>query len=216
MRTKQEKGICSVPGCGRMEYAHGYCNRHWQQWRNHGKVGRSNRDPNEIISFGEVSIVKMYDPNGNVAAVVAVDTDDVARISGRRWHLDGSGYATSRVNGIYTKMHCLVMGQKGVDHIDGNTFNNRKSNLRVATHQQNTFNCGVRGDSKSGFKGVTYHKATGRWRARIGVNYQQINLGEFDTPEEAALAYNEAAQKYHGEFAFLNNVPAFDQGQVQQ
>lgn len=58
----------------------------------------------------------------------------------------------------------------------------------------------------SGFKGVGFHAKSGKYHARIVVNYKAISLGYHRTAQEAALAYNAAALKYHGEFAKLNQV----------
>lgn len=93
-----------------------------------------------------------------------------------------------------------------VDHINGNGLDNRRSNLRLATRAQNARNRGVNTKSKLGLKGVSYSKDTLKWRAYIMVNKKQIHLGLHNTPEEAAYAYNEAALKYHGDFASLNVI----------
>lgn len=88
------------------------------------------------------------------------------------------------------------------DHRDGNSLNNRRSNLRVATIRQNAQNAKIQKNNKSGFKGVCRDiKCHNRWTARISVNGKYIHLGNFSSPEEAHDAYVEAAQKYFGEFA---------------
>lgn len=87
------------------------------------------------------------------------------------------------------------------DHINGNTLDNRRSNLRVVTRTQNNQNVTIRKHNKSGYKGVSLEKKTGRWVAVIQANNKRIHLGTFDTPEEAYAAYCEAAKKYHGKFA---------------
>jgi hypothetical protein len=93
-----------------------------------------------------------------------------------------------------------------VDHINGNTLDNRKENLRICTQNQNGKNRLLNKNNVSGYKGVTYKKANKLWCAQIVVNYHKMYLGLFTTAEAAALAYNEAAKKYHGEFAKLNEV----------
>jgi|SRR5882724_4046405 len=88
-----------------------------------------------------------------------------------------------------------------VDHKDGNPSNNRWNNLREATHTQNMRNRKPQ-RNVCGYKGVFRKNRT--FRAKITVNYRPIYLGRYKTAEEAALAYNEASKKYHGEFGRQN------------
>lgn len=90
------------------------------------------------------------------------------------------------------------------DHIDGNSTNNQRGNLRVCSRTENAMNLGVRSDNSSGFKGVCWHKATGKWESYISAGKKHIHLGVYHTVEEAAHAYDAAALKYHGPFARLN------------
>jgi hypothetical protein len=97
-----------------------------------------------------------------------------------------------------------------VDHKDQNKANNKIENLRPATKSQNNCNTKLRKDNKSGFCGVHWHKATNTWAAQINVNNQGLHIGLFDDKEKAAIAYNEAAIRLHGEFARLNKVLSTD------
>lgn len=96
----------------------------------------------------------------------------------------------------------LVVGEF-VDHINGDTLDNHRGNLRLVSHSQNCMNRGLRVDNSSGYKGVSWDKKTRKWRARIKVDRKDKTLGYFDTPEEAYTAYCEAAPIYHGEYARL-------------
>ena len=92
-----------------------------------------------------------------------------------------------------------------VDHIDRTApLDNQRSNLRVATRSQNKNNQGSRRGSSSRFKGVTWSKASGKWRAYITPNGKEQHLGYFTDESSAALAYDFAAARLHGEFAVLN------------
>lgn len=93
-----------------------------------------------------------------------------------------------------------------IDHIDGNRENNNIVNLRCATNQENSCNQKKQRKYTSVYKGVSWCKKTNKWRAQIGINYQKIYLGTFETEQEAAVAYNLAAKKHHTSFALLNNV----------
>lgn len=88
-----------------------------------------------------------------------------------------------------------------IDHINGNKTDNRITNLRAATTAQNQYNRGPAKNNSTGFKGVSPIK-NGRFAAQIKANKKWMYLGAFKTPEEASAAYNEAARKYHGQFAF--------------
>jgi hypothetical protein len=114
-------------------------------------------------------------------------------------------------------MHGIIMHRvlgrplaKGemIDHKDQNGLNNLRSNLRIATDTQNKFNRGAQKNNTSGYKGV--HKVNDRWSASIGFQGKTISLGTFDSPLLAAVAYNQAAKEYFGEFAWLNPIDESD------
>lgn len=88
-----------------------------------------------------------------------------------------------------------------IDHEDRNPANNAASNLRVATTAQNHRNTRRPKTNTSGFKGVSWHRARGKWRASISVNNRTKQLGHFDTPEDAHAAYLAAAVALSGPFA---------------
>lgn len=101
-------------------------------------------------------------------------------------------------------MHRLIMNaQKGeqVDHINHDTLDNRKSELRFCSYAQNQYNQGRRSNNTSGCKGVSLHKPSGKWQAQIALNGKTIHLGLFATKEEAYTAYCNAALELHGEFS---------------
>lgn len=99
-------------------------------------------------------------------------------------------------------MHRVIISAPkgvGVDHINKNTLDNRKANLRLANQTQNMRNRGKTVLNKTGFKGV--HIQNGRFKATINAGSGNIHLGYFDTAEKAHAAYSAAALKHHGEFA---------------
>jgi len=143
-----------------------------------------------------------------------VDDDDFDWITKWRWHLNQQGYAVRKVyingrkGGSYrVAMHRVIAGtpeNMHTDHINGDPLDNQKSNLRVCTNKENMKNRKLNSNSSTGYKGVHLHTKLKKWVARIGVDGKRIHLGVYDTPEAAALAYNAAALKYHGEYARLN------------
>ena len=87
-----------------------------------------------------------------------------------------------------------------IDHISGNTLDNRKSNLRRCNRTENNRNRKISKVNTSGYKGVDFCKSNKKYQARIAVDNVRIHLGYFKTPEEAYAAYCEASNKHHGDF----------------
>jgi len=101
-------------------------------------------------------------------------------------------------------MHRLILGaprNKSVDHINGNGLDNRRKNLRLATHSQNMKNRKINKNNTSGYKGVCWNVAAKAWVVYIGVNGEKKYEGMFDSKLKAHQAYVTACQKYHGTYA---------------
>jgi hypothetical protein len=120
-----------------------------------------------------------------------------AHFNGYNWYVvTGAGRTRMR-------MHRLLAGFPpfALDHKNGNGLDNRRRNLRPATCSQNGANCGPQRNNASGFKGVTRHKALGKWQAQITFRGQYRYLGLFANPRLAFAAYRKAAKQLFGEFA---------------
>lgn len=153
--------------------------------------------------------------------IALVDDEDFDKVNKYSWYTNiKSKYATPYA---YRKawlpqekkyaniaMHRFVLDIGGkhlaVDHINGNTLDNRKENLRVSTHAQNMMNTRIRRGKK--YKGVGYFGANKNlkkhWRAYIQVDNKHVSLGYYATEVEAAYAYDKAAKEHFSIYAKLN------------
>ena len=151
--------------------------------------------------------------------VALVDDEDFEYLSQWKWYAskdDHRFYARTSIRVCETgrqatvRMHRHILSLNNskflVDHRDGNGLNNQKSNLRVATPSQNAANKSSIQNGYSKYLGISWHKKIKRWEARISKNNKSHYLGVFKTEIEAAIAYNNAATKLHGEFANLNKI----------
>lgn len=158
----------------------------------------------QLTMFAPIEIQLTKD---HIAVIDPIDAD----LTLLKWfsaeHKHGT-YAIRKPTTGTVRLHRVVMERvlgrplvKGeiVDHIDGNTLNNCRNNLRVCTYSQNHYN--RKKYENSQYKGICYVKRQGKWIAGIKVNRKRIYLGAYETPEEAHEAYKTAALKYAGEFA---------------
>lgn len=146
---------------------------------------------------------------------VQIDDEDWPLVSQYTWCVSKVNatkiYARTnakQVDGTYKTiyLHRLLMGLDVpmVDHKNGDGLDCRRNNMRQATAAQNTANRKKARNNTSGFKGVSWYNRISKWVARIDTDGKTRHIGLFDCPIEAAHAYDEAALRLRGEFAFLN------------
>lgn len=123
----------------------------------------------------------------------------------------GNGYLRVNINGVMMYAHRIAFALHNgympefVDHRDGKRDNNVASNLRDATRTQNNQSKLKRSDGiTSRFIGVSFDLRTSRWRAQLTSAGKRVNIGRFDTQEEAAKAYDFAVLRHNGKFAKTN------------
>ena len=143
---------------------------------------------NKIIDVGDgTCVMELCDSKRECIANTIFSTEDKSKIENRRWRLDGCGYAGD----AEIRLHSIIIGQtkgKEVDHIDGNRLNNTRSNLRLVTRQQNTWN--------KKYVGVHRHSTCDRWVVQIKVDNKTLHLGLFKTKEEALKVRKGAETKF--------------------
>jgi hypothetical protein len=136
-----------------------------------------------------------------------VDDDDFEKVNKYNWCLSKYNHASYALRHDGKKrmlMHRLIMDcpeGKDIDHINGNGLDNRKCNLRICSRSENMMNSGLYETNTSGFRGVHWDKQQMKWRARIHKDGKKINLGRFDSKEEAARVRDAKVKELFGDFA---------------
>lgn len=140
--------------------------------------------------------------------VSIVDDEDYEYLNQWKWCCSSGGYALRTENKKQILMHRRITKadkNKVVDHINKNTLDNRKENLRICTKDENNSYRKMQVNNTSGYRGVRLYKPTGKGHARIGNTTKKgSSLGYFVYKEDAALAYDNEAIKRYGKFAVLN------------
>ena len=137
------------------------------------------------------------------------DLEDYDKINNYCWNFHKNrslAYIEARgENKKNIKLHRLIMNVTDrnilIDHISHNTLDNRKSNLRLCNNSQNSKNRIKLKRNLTGINGVSLRKDTGKYRVRLGVNGKEINIGQYESLDNAIIAREDAEQKYYGEFA---------------
>lgn len=160
--------------------------------------------------MNDLSVIRL---SGKRGGFTIVDNADFPYLNQWRWQQTPKGYIRrcEKRNGVVRAiyMHREIMGAlpgDEVDHEDGCRHDNRRRNLRFCTPSQSSANTSCHHDAGTPFKGVSWHKASGKWMAQMCGDGTRHYLGLFTNPEAAAAAYNDAAQKQWGEYARLNSV----------
>lgn len=149
--------------------------------------------------------VEVYDSNNQM---FVIDLNDLALAQQYTWRVNSKGYAESRGSIMLHRLILNAEPNQQVDHIDRNPANNRRSNLRLCTLQQNLFNRDKLKTNTSGYKGVLKYRD--KWYAQIQKDRKIYRSENFSSKHDAARAYNKMALEYFGEFAYLNIVKESD------
>lgn len=136
-----------------------------------------------------------------------VDDSDFEWLNQWKWHASRKRSKTYACNNQKQTMHRVLLSapqELTVDHINSDSLDNRRKNLRLATMAQNLVNRGMNKNNTSGYKGVTWAKEKCKWKAQLKVSRKNLFLGYYVDRKEAARAYDQAIQQHFGEFAQTN------------
>lgn len=152
----------------------------------------------------ENDITTVYDSNGNS---FIIDTNMIDYVGQMKWYVDKTkGYVKSTTTKIYLHKYLMQNTDGVVDHINRDKADNRISNLRICTTQENNMNRAVSKNNQSGIKGVSYcanRNRPSKYKASIGYDGKKIFLGYYRTKEEAEEVYKQKAIELFGEYAPL-------------
>ena len=215
-------GNCDI--CGRYceniycSYGKHLCSKHYFQYRKHGKFLDNNprtiSDRNEYHICGDITYIDLYNIKCEVIAQVIIDTEDLDKVKDIKWKLSNSGYAMNTPkSGPATHMSRVIYGEDKlnnelfVDHINHNTLDNRKCNLRAATKSQNAMNSIKMGNPSNNIIPGVYLTESGSYSATIKHMQQTYYLGTYDTFENAAYARWIAEVLLFGELQYNKTPP---------
>ena len=205
---------CSV--CGETRHTsilHGapYCKRHYNQMWRHGKIIESTvYDKNEILIDGDTARIIIKDKRQNYKCESIIDAEDVDKIEKYKWY-ESYGYCVTKGidhnNGIDISNVIFNDFESRFDHQNHNKLDNRKSNLRPVSAQQNAMNMGKKNTNRSGVTGVQrQNKNSPRWIATITYNYKPIWLGVDEDFDNVVLYRLQGEAKYFKEYSPNYNI----------
>ena len=160
------------------------------------------------MAAGALDLIKKmlsYDPiTGELRWLVSSGTVKAGAIASS---VNSIGYGRVKVGGKHYAAHriswALTHGSfpdSEIDHVNGDSADNRLVNLRLATRSENQCNRTTHKNNTSGHKGVTWNSGMGKWVARCAVNGKRKHIGYFNDVADAASAYKQAAADMHGDF----------------
>lgn len=150
-----------------------------------------------------IAIIEIFNKNKEKISETLVDDELYYNLIQYPWHIS-QGYPTSKKVG---RMHRFIMNYDGndyIDHINNNSLDNRKNNLRIASPQENMMNRKSSINVTSQYIGVSFDKTRNKWKAYITIDNKFKYLGRFKSEQDAAKARDEATKKFYNEFGNLN------------
>lgn len=162
------------------------CGKHYSQFKRHGKIlERTKYDPNEIKVLDEYAVIVLYDKNANPIAEALIDKTDIELVKNSKWCVDKNNYVKNSKQGY---LHRVILNEQDlyVDHINGNTLDNRFSNLRLIDNGLNRRNS----KSKNQYRGVSYHSRDNVYELNFQYRNKNYYIGRDDNPYVLAQLYD--------------------------
>ena len=202
-----EMRTCSIKECEAKHVANGYCRKHYQQiWKCGSILERTMYTPNDFVIDGDICRIGLYNLKGTLVGYTIIDAEDAEKCKQFKWRLQGPYACNDLIYLHHLILDCAPVKGKHADHINGNSLDNRKINLRMCSCSENSSNRGKQENNKSGYKGVCWNKLINKWYVQIRKNSKVYYLGVFDDKDEAAKVWNKKAVELHGEFAYQNVI----------
>ena len=210
---KKEKEIivCSIEDCNEKHYAKGYCSKHYSYVKKYGVPYNPNKiEKNKIIYEEDIIKIEIYNTRTNeLQGVVIVDNEpDIKElIISKTWGIHKKYCFYKNEYDKKIKLHNLILPpEEGyiIDHIDRDTLNNRKCNLRQVTSMQNSWNSSTSSNNISGYKGVRWDNKSQNWIAFIQIN-GKTKTKSFKKKEEAIEQRYLWEYEHYGEYAPIHD-----------
>lgn len=179
------------------------CAKHRNQISKHGKLIKTNREPNKIVVNDNYAEIVMCDSNGNERARTKIDLIDIDLAKKHKWFMQsGGGYVTAKKHESipkYIYLHRLILDAPSnlcIDHINHDPLDNRRDNLRLVTKKENSHNLPTR--NVWGCPGLMYKEKHSHFAVQIGVNGKTQYLGIGETLEDAIKIRINGEMQYWG------------------
>lgn len=190
------------------------CEKHAEQFKKFGEFKDHNSrgvfDPNEIRVYEDYVEIDTYDSYGNIISTFIIDKEDVDKLGSYKWRTVFKNNKPYLFTGNQKKeriyFHRLIYPTNlQIDHIDGNTLNNRKSNLREVTVQQNMLNLQKKCSNTSGIRGVSYDKNKNCWKTDFTCEKIRYYVKAWPNIEQAVYQRYVLEKIYLGEYRNTSN-----------
>jgi len=198
------------------------CSKHNNQYRRYKKFMDKNKrcifDPNEITIYEDYALIDLYDKYGNVIAQATIDVEDVQKAKLHKWRVAKKRNKLYVTTGnqdsiiLYYARYILDYTDKEeVDHIDGDSLNNRKSNLRIIDRASNCLNMQLKITNVTGIRGISYDKRYEKFTIDFTIKKQRIYFKPLKIFEEAVYLRYLCEINFYKEFRNTANDEAYEE-----